>query len=302
MNSINVSNSNRQIQYTSPEQGGVAKNDVNTDQFLSYQKLGSGSSVHPSQKHSVGSTGAKKNETHGTHDKRTPPPLGDFKQGKANNCFLLAAIKSMCMDADGLRAFDQMVIPGSHGSYTVQFLGARGEVFTVTAKDIAAARAAEKCSTGDDRVAAMEIAAARKLGHRIDDGGYIEPVLELLLGENAFGTENQNKFRKAIRLINKDGDGISITAGADVDPNGNMAPRIYGNGHAFIITGYDPDSKRITYINPRDTSIVRTISQDKFLEYAFSMTYAEVGQNTADEAKVAAKWKQINYGERYTYV
>jgi hypothetical protein len=188
---------------------------------------------------------------------------GDSQQKTLGNCSFLSAARAFEKTTQGKKILSQTVHANDDGSYDVNFKGDQYTVYHISKSDWSSFNA------GDPVMQALCVAADmyyKANGHSDGVAGHFPQEVYQLL-DNGQGTESdiqcsegkdaiKAKLLQAAPLLGKS---EALTLIGDPDDNANWKA---GSGHAFQVESIDVATGTITYTNPWDTSVKRTITID----------------------------------------
>lgn len=210
--------------------------------------------------------------------------IGYFKQGNTGDCYALAGLIALSQSDKGRRFIKDNVKRDKDGNCHVTFRGFKeNNTFTVSKAEYESFENA-KLSTGDTTTKVIEIAyrkcltqngtAAQKFQSEKLNGGHSEDFIRDFTGLNSETTESlfSASFRyerktseKVIALLDdlatKKGN-FSVTVASKSEEDASFG---FFNWHAYCMCGVDKKNKRVSIIDPHNTSQTISLSYDEFL-------------------------------------
>ncbi|MES2741590.1 MAG: hypothetical protein V4754_11640 [Pseudomonadota bacterium] len=184
-------------------------------------------------------------------------------QNKEGNCFMMAATKSVSNSEEGKEIIKQSIKPYDDGTYGVTFAGDINKKEYIVRPDI-------KFGGGDREMNVINAAADKYYKDHgrpegITSGGLNKDATQLLTGKKA---ELVNQLdskedieKKLAELAPNLGKDRTATLTGRVEKNGDMQfDAGSGTAHGVSISEINTKTGMVTYQNPWDTSIDRTIS------------------------------------------
>lgn len=192
----------------------------------------------------------------------------DSKQRKEGNCFMLAATQSLSNSKEGKEIIKDTIKPYDDGSFGVTFKGDKDHKEYIVKPD-------GKFNSGDLEMNVINAAAdqfykdhGRAKG--ITAGGLTEEATQLLTGKKSEilgkGKDSAEDIEKKLREVAPDiGKDKVLTLAGKPGKDGNMG---FGNGisHAVSISDINTKTGMVTYRNPWDTSVERTVKISELSE------------------------------------
>lgn len=212
--------------------------------------------------------------------------INNSQQGQEGDCWLLSTINALKDTQWGANAIKKAVKSDGKGGAIIrlQLGGGKTKVYHVTQAEIKRTRARGLCSTGDDDMAALEIAFRKQLGS-IDGGGDEDKVVAMLCGKTTTRTGYKlmnDNIEKLLNEIEKNPGKYAATIGIDHDTK-----HLYGN-HAYQIKRVSTDTKGnkwVYVVNPWDSSKTIKVSLKEIKGSYFNITISEVGTKSSTKTK-----------------
>jgi len=234
----------------------------------------------------------------------------NFYQGPVGDCFFLAALKSVSKNPNGAELIAKMIESIPDNKYKVTFPEYPKESFIVNPTDIKDSSSVSTDCLGvkilehafymlKERLKWQEKSADNVNKSEWLKGGLPYEVLFILTGGEVYGKEapfkkdgscrqsfaeehkyNQDIAQESIELlaqIKKNENDFVICAGTCRDFN---VTKINGMeidpNHTYSVSKIDPKNKKISIINPLDSSLERDIGYDDFFKYFCTLEFVEL--------------------------